>query len=78
MHAVQVTPDGQRTMRTSLSASKELTSVAQLPESWLDDCRWLHCEGYCLYRPDFARDVMLAAKSQQAQVGCTALRAGGY
>ena len=67
LHA-QVTPDGQRTMRTSLSASKELTSVAQLPGSWLAGCTWLHCEGYCLYRPQFTRDAMSAAKAQHAQV----------
>lgn len=65
---VQVTPKGQRTMRTSLSASKELTSVAQLPGNWLDGCVWLHCEGYCLYRPEFVREAMRAAKKQGAQV----------
>ena len=55
-------------MRTALSASRELTSVAQLPGSWLAGARWLHCEGYCLYRPDFARDAMRAAKAAGAQV----------
>ena len=64
----QVTPGGQRTMRTCLSASKELASVAQLPSSWLDGFAWLHCEGYCLYRPDFLREAMRSARKLRAQV----------
>ncbi len=66
---MQVTPDGQRTMRTALGASTELTHVSALPADWLPPrCAWLHCEGYCLYRPGFARAAMRAAKAAGATV----------
>ena len=66
---MQVTPDGQRTMRTALGASTELTELSALPEDWLPPrAAWLHCEGYCLYRPGFAREAMRAAKAAGATV----------
>ena len=64
-----MTPDGQRTMRTALGASTELTSLASLPADWMPaGCSWLHCEGYCLYRPEFAKAAMRAAKAAGATV----------
>jgi len=52
-----VTPDGQRTMRTCLGASLELTRLGQLPSGWATGVSLVHCEGYCLYRPAFTREV---------------------
>ncbi|KXZ43676.1 hypothetical protein GPECTOR_83g288 [Gonium pectorale] len=63
-----VTPDGQRTMRTCLGASLELRSAAQLPPAWAAGCRLLHAEGYCLYRPELAREMMVAARRSGAMV----------
>ncbi|KAG2440728.1 hypothetical protein HXX76_003585 [Chlamydomonas incerta] len=61
-----VTPDGQRTMRTCLGASLELQSCAQLPDRWNEGCRLLHAEGYCLYRPKLAREMMSLARAAGA------------
>jgi sugar/nucleoside kinase (ribokinase family) len=63
-----VTPDGQRTMRTCLGASARLQSAAQLPAGWCSGAALLHCEGYCLYRPQLAREAMAAAKAAGALV----------
>ena len=63
-----VTPDGERTMRPHLGAAAELTSAKQLPHGWADHCRLLHCEGYCLYRPQLAIGSMQAAKAAGAEV----------
>lgn len=63
-----VTPDGQRTMRTCLGASAHLTAAEQLPAGWCDGALLLHCEGYCLYRPQLAREAMRKAKQAGALV----------
>lgn len=63
-----VTPDGQRTMRTCLGASLELQHTSQLPNGWSNNLRLLHCEGYCLYRPQFTKELMAEAKRQGALV----------
>eukprot|EP00878_Enallax_costatus_P015473 GHUV01016208.1.p1 GENE.GHUV01016208.1~~GHUV01016208.1.p1 ORF type:complete len:314 (+),score=77.91 GHUV01016208.1:810-1751(+) len=63
-----VTPDGQRTMRTCLGASEHLSSASMLPSGWTDNAVLLHCEGYCLYRPQLAREAMTAAKQAGALV----------
>eukprot|EP00879_Flechtneria_rotunda_P019425 GHRR01020403.1.p1 GENE.GHRR01020403.1~~GHRR01020403.1.p1 ORF type:complete len:362 (+),score=81.26 GHRR01020403.1:226-1311(+) len=63
-----VTPDGQRTMRTCLGASSQLTSSSQLPANWADGATLLHCEGYCLYKPQLAAEVMAAAKKAGALI----------
>eukprot|EP00775_Hariotina_reticulata_P013102 gene13102-13230_t len=63
-----VTPDGQRTMRTCLGASAQLTSASLLPVDWCRGAVLLHCEGYCLYRPQLAQEAMLAAKAAGALV----------
>lgn len=63
-----VTPDGERTMRPHLGAAAELKSANQLPQGWVDGCRLLHCEGYCLYRPQLAVGAMRAAKDAGAEV----------
>lgn len=63
-----VTPDGQRTMRTCLGASAHLTSADQLPAGWCEGAVLLHCEGYCLYRPQLAAEAMRRAKQAGALV----------
>lgn len=63
-----VTPDGERTMRPHLGAAAELMSANQLPQGWAEGCRLLHCEGYCLYRPQLALGAMRAAKDAGAEV----------
>lgn len=63
-----VTPDGERTMRTCLGAATELASVQQLPAGWADALQLLHCEGYCLWRPQLALGAMRAAREAGAQV----------
>jgi hypothetical protein len=67
-HFRQVTPSGQRTMRTCLGAAAELQRLDQLPTGWADGLRWLHCEGYCLHRPGLAIAAMRAARAAGAQV----------
>ena len=63
-----ITPDGERTMRTCLGAATELASVQQLPAGWADGLQLLHCEGYCLWRPQLAVGAMRAAREAGAQV----------
>ena len=63
-----LTPDGERTMRTHLGASSELIKADQLPNGWTNNCRLLHCEGYCLYKLDLTRGAMQAAKHSGAEV----------
>ena len=55
-------------MRTHLGASSELEKAEQLPDGWTNNCRLLHCEGYCLYKPDLMRGAMQAAKKAGAEV----------
>ena len=55
-------------MRTHLGASSELEKADQLPDGWTNNCRLLHCEGYCLYKPDLMRGAMQAAKKAGAEV----------
>ena len=59
-------------MRTCLGAAAELVSPEQLPGGWADGCAWLHCEGYCLHRPEVALAAMRAARQAGARVrrGC--------
>lgn len=63
-----LTPDGERTMRTHLGASSELVAADQLPTGWTNNCRLLHCEGYCLYKLGLTRGAMQAAKQSGAEV----------
>lgn len=60
----QVTPDGQRTMRTCLAAAADLQQHTQVPETLLTDATWLHCEGYCLYRPGLPEGLFRRARQQ--------------
>ena len=64
----QVTPGGERTMRTCLGAADEFADEAQLPQGWADGAAWLHCEGYALHRPTIALAALRAAKHAGAQV----------
>lgn len=64
----QVTPDGQRTMRTSLGAALGLTSADALPPAWWQDAAVLHCEGYTLYKAAMAEAAMRTAKRHGLQV----------
>ena len=77
-----VTPDGQRTMRTSLCAARELDTPQLLPPQLggataapgAEACApagplaLLHCEGYCLYRAGVAAAAMHAAHAAGARV----------
>lgn len=63
-----VTPDGQRTMRTCLGASAHLSTADQLPAGWCSGAVLVHCEGYCLYRPQLAREALSRAKQAGALV----------
>lgn len=55
-------------MRTCLGAAAELQAAKQLPAGWAEGCAWLHCEGYCLHKPDVALAVMRAARQAGARV----------
>lgn len=55
-------------MRTCLGASAHLQSAEQLPQDWCNGTLLLHCEGYCLYRPQVAREAMARAKAAGALV----------
>ena len=55
-------------MRTCLGAAAELCSEAQLPRGWAAGAALVHCEGYALYRPAFARAVLRAARQAGALV----------
>ena len=69
----QVTEGGQRTMRTHLAAASGLTSVAQLPSSWMDGCKILHLEGYVLYRPKLAKEAVRLARKHGSLVSTSAM-----
>ena len=71
--SAQVTSSGERTMRTCLGAAAELQSAAQLPAGWVTGATLVHCEGYVLYRPAFARDVLRAARRARALVHQTCM-----
>ena len=60
-------------MRTCLGAAAELCSEAQLPRGWAAGAALVHCEGYALYRPAFARAVLRAGRQAGALVrlGCS-------
>lgn len=55
-------------MRTCLGASAHLTSSTMLPTGWCSGAVLLHCEGYCLYRPQLAREAMSEARKAGALV----------
>ena len=55
-------------MRTCLSASKELSHPSQLPPALVAPGGLLHCEGYCLYRPQVAVAAMRAARAVGGKV----------
>lgn len=77
-----VTPDGQRTMRTSLCAALELNTPQLLPPQLggampapgasgaapAGPLALLHCEGYCLYRAPVAAAAMRAARAAGARI----------
>jgi len=54
-------------MRTCLGAASALTSASQLPPGWLGGATLLHCEGYVLYKPCLAHEVLGAAKAAGAR-----------
>lgn len=72
--ALQVTPGGERTMRTCLGAADELREAALLPPGWARGCAWLHCEGYVLHRPAVALAVIGEAAAGGAKVCVPLLR----
>ena len=40
----------------------------QIASDWSNGIQLLHCEGYCLYRPQLAKEMMTAAKAAGALV----------
>jgi sugar/nucleoside kinase (ribokinase family) len=61
-----VTPDGQRTMRTSLGAAMTL-SPGEIVAADFAGCRHAHIEGYLLFNPALADQVARTARA----AGCT-------
>ncbi len=45
-----------------------ILSLRQVSSDWCNGLRLLHCEGYCLYRPKLAQEMMLAVKAAGAIV----------
>ncbi len=62
-----VTPDGERTMRSYLGASAEV-SAGDLNKSYFEGVRLVHVEGYTILRETYAGDAMEMAKAASAQV----------
>ena len=54
-------------MRTYLGAAAQLTDLAMLPPEWCAGCHLLHLEGYVLYKPQFAKDAIAAARRRGSQ-----------
>lgn len=61
-----VTPDAQRTMRTSLAAAMTL-APAEITRSDFEGCRHAHVEGYLVFNRALADAVLAAARA----AGCT-------
>ncbi|QYM80054.1 adenosine kinase [Horticoccus luteus] len=61
-----VTPDGQRTMRTHLGAAMTL-SPAEISPADFQGARHAHIEGYLLFNPALAEQVITSARA----AGCT-------
>lgn len=61
-----ITPDSQRTMRTFLGASAEL-SPDEISADDFRGVRHAHIEGYLLFNPDLIRKVLASAR----EAGCT-------
>ncbi len=61
-----VTPDGQRTMRTHLGAAMTLSPAEVTPADFAG-CRHAHIEGYLMFNPALAEQVMVCARA----AGCT-------
>ena len=74
---MQVLPDGERTMRTCLSAALEMQAEC-LPSNWLDSARALHLEGYALYKPQLTKAAIAQARARGAMVFPDAFSAVGF
>jgi sugar/nucleoside kinase (ribokinase family) len=67
-HAVcLITPDGQRTCRTYLGASRDFGSKDLEPEMF-HGCQWVHIEGYQLINGTVVEKAMLLAKQAGAKI----------
>lgn len=62
-----VTPDGERTMRTYLGSSKELSPQDLKPE-YFQDVRLVHIEGYLILNPPVIKQAMQLAKKANALI----------
>ena len=62
-----VTPDSERTMRTHLGAASAL-GPADLVQEDFHHCRHVHVEGYLLFNPELADDVLAHAKAAGATI----------
>lgn len=69
-----ITPDAERTMRTSLGAATHI-SAEMLPDGVIEDSEWLFLEGYVLANPDFGagavRSALERAKKANTKVAFT-------
>lgn len=55
-------------MRTCLAAAGDLQRATQIPDDLLEHASLLHCEGYCLYRPELPEGLFKKARSRGAIV----------
>ena len=62
-----VTPDGERTMRDFLGASQEMRPEDLHPGAF-EGVKWVHIEGYMLFREGVAERAMQLAKEAGARV----------
>lgn len=62
----QVTPDGQRTMRTCLAAAACFRDPGSVPAELVQGAGLVHCEGYCLYRPGLTEGLLAAGRATGA------------
>ena len=47
---------------------KDAWTPSQIASDWNHGIQLLHCEGYCLYRPQLAKEMMMTAKAAGALV----------
>lgn len=70
---IQVTPDGERTMRTCLAAASGLYTISQLPEDWSKNSNLFHLEGYVMYKPQLCHEILSTAKQKGIMVRANSL-----
>ena len=61
-----ITPDSERTLRTSLGAAQNLMP-AEIKSSDFENCRHVHAEGYLMFNRELVESILHSAKS----AGCS-------